>query len=87
MLARSKEKMNVLLVTDDVFGEKNQSSIREFIGDIIAAERNRDTLSLHARKTRYNIQKGDYILKDKTGKVKIVNEYEFDFNYELIGGH
>ena len=76
--------MEALLVTGDIFDERSHKSIREFIGNTLTSERNRSTLSVSTRKSRYNIQQGDYILKDKAGKITVISEYEFEFNYEKV---
>jgi hypothetical protein len=84
MKARNKNIYQALQITREKIAEKGQRSVRAFFPDLTSVEIRGSGLTINTRSKRYDLPLDHWILKDKFGKVAILTDVDFKFNYEII---
>lgn len=80
---RSTQQLDALQITREMITEQGQATIRKLVGDVTAAEVFPARVVVHTRKERYSFAVGQWFIRDRSGRIAILTDAEFQQNYEL----
>jgi hypothetical protein len=84
MKVRKKEIFEALQVTEAIKNEPGQPKIRSLIGGVTQVELFPFRINVSTRYANYDLNVGDWILKDSKGAISRIRELDFKMNYEIV---
>lgn len=84
MKARKKEIFDALQVTEELKNEPGQDRIRKMITGVTQVELFPSRMNISTRYANYDLNVGDWILRDSKGAISRIRELDFKMNYEIV---
>lgn len=86
MEVRRNSTYEAIQVTEALKDEQGQSTIRGLISGVTQVELFPSRMIVSTRYARHDFQVGDWIIKDKEGRISRITDLDFKMNYEEVKG-